>query len=206
MLTVFTLPNSCLCSRFAGSSRGLRGCRIATVGPLGMVPRSCPRPHRSAPAHCLSPAHRFAPAHCFAPTHCFAPAHCLAQSSQPPPSLAKVLYLHRSERSDHLVDALGDLLLEPLPDPMAREVVAVPTRGVERWLSQRLSHRLGSSNAAGDGVCANIDFPFPAALVAAAIKKQPSAVGYPTTTGIPGHLSARCGPCCNWWTSTLTTS
>lgn len=52
---------------------------------------------------------------------------------------------------------------------MAREVVAVPTRGVERWLSQRLSRRLGTSNGAGDGVCANIDFPFPAALVAAAM-------------------------------------
>src|SRR5580698_9974718 len=87
-------------------------------------------------------------------------------SSQPPRSLANVLYLHRSERSDHLVDALGDLLLGPLADPMAREVVAVPTRGVERWLSQRLSHRLGASNGAGDGVCANIDFPFPGGLVA----------------------------------------
>ena len=52
---------------------------------------------------------------------------------------------------------------------MAREVVAVPTRGVERWLSQRLSHRLGASNGAGDGVCANIDFPFPGGLVAAAM-------------------------------------
>jgi exodeoxyribonuclease V gamma subunit len=91
-----------------------------------------------------------------------------------------VLYLHRSERSDHLVDALGDLLLEPLADPMAREVVAVPTRGVERWLSQRLSHRLGASNAAGDGVCANIDFPFPGALVAAAMT---AAFG----TGLPKY-------------------
>jgi len=91
-----------------------------------------------------------------------------------------VLYLHRSERSDHLVDALGDLLLEPLADPMAREVVAVPTRGVERWLTQRLSHRLGASNAAGDGVCANIDFPFPGALVAAAMA---AALG----TGLPKY-------------------
>ena len=47
--------------------------------------------------------------------------------------------------------------------------IAVPTRGVERWLSQRLSHRLGASNGAGDGVCANIDFPFPGGLVAAAM-------------------------------------
>jgi exodeoxyribonuclease V gamma subunit len=64
-----------------------------------------------------------------------------------------------------LVGVLGDLLAEPLADPMAREVVAVPTRGVERWLSQRLSHRLGAGTDAADGVCANIAWPFPGALV-----------------------------------------
>lgn len=79
-----------------------------------------------------------------------------------------MLYLHRSERSDYLVEALGDVLAEPLADPMAKEVVAVPTRGVERWLTQRLSHRLGASAGGGDGVCANIEFPFPGAVVAMA--------------------------------------
>jgi exodeoxyribonuclease V gamma subunit len=39
---------------------------------------------------------------------------------------------------------------------------------VERWITQRLAHRLGASAGAQDGVCANIDFPFPAALVATA--------------------------------------
>ena len=76
-------------------------------------------------------------------------------------NLRQVLYLHRSSRADHLVSALGDILLEPLPDPMAREVVAVPTRGVERWLTQRLSHRLGARTGESDGVSANIDFPSP---------------------------------------------
>ncbi len=76
-----------------------------------------------------------------------------------------MLYLHRSARADQLVDALGDVLVEPLDDPLAREVVAVPTRGVERWLSQRLSLRLGARAGASDGVCANIDFPFPATLL-----------------------------------------
>ena len=80
-----------------------------------------------------------------------------------------MLYLHRSSRADYLVDALGDVLLKPLPDPMAREVVAVPTRGVERWLAQRLSHRLGARAGAGDGVSANIHFPFPGVLVADAM-------------------------------------
>jgi len=73
--------------------------------------------------------------------------------------------VHRSERADHLVDILGDVLVEPLGDPMVAEIVAVPTRGVERWLSQRLSHRLGISPARADGVCANVQFPFPGVLV-----------------------------------------
>ncbi len=76
-----------------------------------------------------------------------------------------MLYIHRSERADMLVGALGDVLAEPLEDPMAREVVAVPTRGVERWLAQRLSHRLGAEAGGADGVCANVDWPFPGALV-----------------------------------------
>ena len=79
-----------------------------------------------------------------------------------------MLYVHRSSRADQLVEALGDLLAEPLPDPMAREVLAVPTRGVERWLTQRLSHRLGAAAGRADGVCANIDFPFPGSLVSMA--------------------------------------
>ena len=84
-----------------------------------------------------------------------------------------MLYLHRSERADVLVEALAYLLGRPLADPMAREVVAVPTRGVERWLTQRLSHRLGtrtdSTTKAEDGVCANIDWPFPGHLVGTAM-------------------------------------
>ena len=53
------------------------------------------------------------------------------------------LHLHRAERTDLLADGLGALLAEPLPDPFAEELVLVPARGVERWLSQRLSHVLG---------------------------------------------------------------
>ena len=50
-----------------------------------------------------------------------------------------MLHLHRAERADALVAALGTVVVEPLDDPMAAEVVAVPTRGVERWLTQRLA-------------------------------------------------------------------
>ena len=40
-----------------------------------------------------------------------------------------MLQLYRSERADRLVEALGDLLTSPLPDPMTAEVVAVPDAG-----------------------------------------------------------------------------
>lgn len=77
-----------------------------------------------------------------------------------------VLHVHRSERSDPLVCALSELLLTPPADPFAAEVIAVPAKGVERWLTQRLAHVLGRQRAdAGDGVCANVRFPSPAGLV-----------------------------------------
>ena len=77
-----------------------------------------------------------------------------------------MLFIHRAERADVLAEALAGLLADVPADPFAAEVVSVPTRGIERWLTQRLSARLGSRPGAGDGVCANIEFPFPGALVA----------------------------------------
>ncbi|PZR81401.1 MAG: exodeoxyribonuclease V subunit gamma, partial [Candidatus Aeolococcus gillhamiae] len=43
-----------------------------------------------------------------------------------------------------------------------------PTRGVERWLTQTLSATLGTSPGRADGVCANVEFPFPGAMVSEA--------------------------------------
>ncbi len=75
------------------------------------------------------------------------------------------LHLHRAERTDLLADGLGALLSKPLDDPFAEELVIVPAKGVERWLSQRLSHILGRGHAA-DGVCAGIAFRNPRSLIA----------------------------------------
>ncbi|TXL62697.1 exodeoxyribonuclease V subunit gamma [Aeromicrobium terrae] len=75
------------------------------------------------------------------------------------------LTLHRAQRADLLAEALADVLREPQADPFARELVIVPARGIERWLSQRLSHRLGA-DAGDDGVCAAVDFRTPRSLVA----------------------------------------
>ena len=75
--------------------------------------------------------------------------------------------IHRASRTDQLADALGELLGAPLADPFATEVVVVPARGVERWLSQRLSHVLGTAPGRADGICAGVDFRSPWSLFAA---------------------------------------
>jgi exodeoxyribonuclease V gamma subunit len=76
-----------------------------------------------------------------------------------------VLHIHRAERADGLADALAGILVEPPEDCLEPEVVAVHTRGMERWLSQRMSTRLGASRGCADGVCANVAFPSPRALI-----------------------------------------
>lgn len=68
------------------------------------------------------------------------------------------LHLHRAERTDLLADGLADLLSHPPADPFAQELVLVPAKGVERWLSQRLSNRLG--------ICAAVEFRNPRSLIA----------------------------------------
>ena len=75
------------------------------------------------------------------------------------------LHIHRAERTDLLADGLGALLSDPLDDPFAEELVIVPAKGVERWLSQRLSHILGRGKGQ-DGVCAGISFRNPRSLIA----------------------------------------
>jgi exodeoxyribonuclease V gamma subunit len=72
-----------------------------------------------------------------------------------------VLHVHRSDRADGLVEALSALLAEPPADPFAPELISVPTRGMERWLTQRLS--------TGLGICANVEFPFPRRLTGDAV-------------------------------------
>ena len=82
------------------------------------------------------------------------------------------LLIHRAERTDRLADGLGDLLTDPLPDPFAEEVVVVPARGVERWLTQRLSQRLGVGDRGTDGVCAGVRFLSPRSLVSMLLGRE----------------------------------
>ncbi|HET9125808.1 MAG TPA: exodeoxyribonuclease V subunit gamma [Solirubrobacteraceae bacterium] len=80
-----------------------------------------------------------------------------------------MLHLHRASRADVLAHALARLLSAPPGDPFTPDVVAVPTRGMERWLAQTMSSVLGASPGRGDGVCANVLFPTPHRLLSDAV-------------------------------------
>ncbi len=68
-----------------------------------------------------------------------------------------MLTLHRSNRVESLLEALVDVLGEPVGPPTVPEVIAVQSRGMETWLSMELSRRFG--------IWAGGEFPFPRALV-----------------------------------------
>lgn len=80
-----------------------------------------------------------------------------------------MLHIHRADRADALADALGDLLATPPSDAFTAEVISVPTRGIERWLTQTLSSQLGATAGRTDGIVANVQFPPPRAIVDAAV-------------------------------------
>jgi exodeoxyribonuclease V gamma subunit len=80
-----------------------------------------------------------------------------------------VLHLHRAARADVLAEALAHLLSTPPEDPFMPDLVAVPTRGMERWLAQTMSAVLGATPDHRDGVCANVLFPTPHRLLSDAV-------------------------------------
>jgi exodeoxyribonuclease V gamma subunit len=67
------------------------------------------------------------------------------------------MHVHRSNRTERLVDVLTEIVAPPLADPLAPEVIAVQGRGMERWLAMQLAQRFG--------VWGNPKFPFPRHLV-----------------------------------------
>jgi exodeoxyribonuclease V gamma subunit len=75
------------------------------------------------------------------------------------------LQIHRSSRAERLLGALIDVIADGSGDPFAPEVVAVPTRGIERWIAQEASLRLGAQPGRTDGVTANLQFPSVAGLM-----------------------------------------
>ena len=82
------------------------------------------------------------------------------------------LLIHVGSHPDELVGGLCEMLAVPPADPFAQEVVAVPTRGIERWLTQRIAAEL-ADRTSGDGVCANVGFPSPRRLVREVLRAVP---------------------------------
>lgn len=79
------------------------------------------------------------------------------------------LTIHRSERMDALLGELALLLVNALGDPFTPDVIAVPSRGTERWVAQTLAGLIGSSAGREDGVCANVKFPLSGRMVQEAV-------------------------------------
>src|SRR5690606_36628261 len=72
-----------------------------------------------------------------------------------------------ADRAEDLVDAVVDLLTEPLDDPFQAEWVSVPSLGFRSWLRFELAARLGAGEAGPEhaaGITANIEMPFPGSL------------------------------------------
>jgi len=68
-----------------------------------------------------------------------------------------MLHLHSSNRVEHLVQALAQVVSQPLPTPLEKEVIVVQSRGMERWVSMKLAEQLG--------VWTNGSFPFPDSMI-----------------------------------------
>ncbi len=103
------------------------------------------------------------------------------------------IQLHVAPHPDALVDLLIDRLAVPPEDPFAPELIAVPTRGIERWLTQRIA--LGfAERGIGDGVVANVEFPSPRYLVQQVLAAVPelaiSAEAWQTGTLVSHVLTA----------------
>jgi len=93
------------------------------------------------------------------------------------------LKIHRSDHPDLLVDALCDVIATPRTDPLATEIIAVPTRGIDRWLTERIG-TVFAERGIGDGIAANIDFPFVHRVASDTLSHIP---------GTAGSLDARTG-------------
>ena len=78
----------------------------------------------------------------------------------------KRLQIYRSNRLENLVGALAELLRRPLGGPLDREAVVIHSSGLERWIKMQVAHRLG--------ICANVEFLYPHALMARLVEATTS--------------------------------
>lgn len=74
-----------------------------------------------------------------------------------------------------LAERLAAELAVPADDPFTPDWVAVPSAGMSRWLRLALARHLGAGTGRADGVVANVDTPFPGALLRAVIEAEQRA-------------------------------
>jgi exodeoxyribonuclease V gamma subunit len=79
------------------------------------------------------------------------------------------LHPHLVASIDEVLPQLAAHLASPTDDLFARELVVVPSAGVQQWLTERLATVLGARPGGADGIVASIDFAFPGALVSRAL-------------------------------------
>jgi len=79
-----------------------------------------------------------------------------------------MLYLHRNNRMELLLEELGDVLTAPRQSLFQPEVIVVQSQGMERWLSMGLAERFG--------VWGNAVHPFPRAFIQALGQRVVGAV------------------------------
>lgn len=76
-----------------------------------------------------------------------------------------MLNLYAADRIEPLARHLAEVYAVPPDDPLAPEWLAIPSAGMERWLSLELARHLGATTPhTTDGVAANIEFHFPDSL------------------------------------------
>jgi exodeoxyribonuclease V gamma subunit len=67
------------------------------------------------------------------------------------------LFLHQSNRLEHLFEQMCAVMREPLDDPLVPEIIVVHNQGMAQWIAQQI--------AFVNGIAANLQFPLPARFV-----------------------------------------
>lgn len=82
-----------------------------------------------------------------------------------------------SNRTEILLDALLEILAQPLSSPLVPEYVVVPGAAVGRWLTLRIAERFG--------ICTNIRFLFPAQFIWQALRALAPQPGSDSSGFVP---------------------
>ncbi len=88
------------------------------------------------------------------------------------------LKIHISNKMEILADRISDLVTKPLISAMSREVIVVQSRGMERWISMEIARH--------NGICANVDFPFPNEAIQDIFKNM--LQDFPETSGFEPEI------------------